>query len=159
MGNIPVTFTEVNEKYLYNRLDCKSIYDPFMPYQPTRDHYCVYLASRAFNFTSFNQFQLDPNYTHTLYTHCGGVKEGKTVIRYYKENIRGSPRKAFTIEFFLPVTIVIIPDVLVTNITKLYQSCLVVMTCQTMLAGMKLSMSGTQNSHEVVHNNCLRDMS
>ncbi len=53
-----------------------------------------------------------------------------------------------TIEFYLPVTIVIIPDVLVTNlITKLYQSCLLVMTCQTMLAGMKFSINGTQNSH------------
>ncbi len=46
------------------------------------------------------------------------------------------------IEFFLPVTIVIIPDVMVTNaITKLYQSCLVVMASQTMLAGMKFSIT------------------
>ncbi len=53
-----------------------------------------------------------------------------------------------TIEFFLPVTIVIIPDVLVTNlITKLYKSCLIVMTFQTMLAGMNFSITGTQNSH------------
>ncbi len=41
------------------------------------------------------------------------------------------------IKFFLLVTIVIIPDVLLTNlITKPYQSCLVVIT-------------GTQNSHVV----------
>ncbi len=54
----------------------------------------------------------------------------------------------FPIEFFLPVTIVIIPDVLVTNrITKLYQSCLVVMASQTMLARMKFSITGTPNSH------------
>ena len=54
------------------------------------------------------------------------------------------------IEFFLLVTIVIIPDVLVTNlITKLYLSCLVVMACQTMLAGMKFFITGTQNSHGV----------
>ncbi len=53
-----------------------------------------------------------------------------------------------TIEFYLPVTIVIIPDVLVTNlITKLSKPCLVVMTFQTMLAGMKVSINGTQNSH------------
>ncbi len=32
-------------------------------------------------------------------------------------------------------------------ITKLYLSCLDVMACQTMLAGMKVSISGTQNSH------------
>ncbi len=51
------------------------------------------------------------------------------------------------IEFFLPGTIVIIP-VLVTNlITKLYQSCLVAMASQTMLAGMKFSTTGTPNSH------------
>ncbi len=40
-----------------------------------------------------------------------------------------------TIEFYLPVIIVIIPDMLVTNlITKLSKPCLVVMICQTMLA-------------------------
>ena len=54
------------------------------------------------------------------------------------------------IEFYLPITIVVIPDVLVTNlITKLSKSCLVVMTCQTMLAGMKVSVTGTQNSHDI----------
>ncbi len=53
------------------------------------------------------------------------------------------------IEFYLPVTIVIIPDVLVTNlITKLSKPCLVVMINQTMLAGMKVSITGTQNSHD-----------
>ncbi len=47
-----------------------------------------------------------------------------------------------------PVTIVIIPDVLVTNlITKLYKACLVAMASQTMLAGMKFSITGTPNSH------------
>ncbi len=47
----------------------------------------------------------------------------------------------------LPVTIVIVPDVLATNlIKKLYQSCLFVMACLTMLAGMKFSITGTQNS-------------
>ncbi len=52
------------------------------------------------------------------------------------------------IEFYLPVTIVIIPDMLVTNlITKLYQSCLDAMASQTMLAGMKFFINGTQNSH------------
>ncbi len=62
----------------------------------------------------------------------------------------GLARPAHSIEFYLPVTIVIIPDVLVTNlITKLSKSCLVVMTCQTMLAGMKVSITGTQNSHAV----------
>ncbi len=51
-------------------------------------------------------------------------------------------------EWFI-VTIVIIPDVLVTNlITKLYKSCLVAMASQTMLAGMKFSITGTPNSHE-----------
>ena len=50
-----------------------------------------------------------------------------------------------TIEFYLPVTIVIIPDVLVANlITKLSKPCLLVMTCQTMLTGMKVSITGTQ---------------
>ena len=60
-----------------------------------------------------------------------------------------SVKKYWTaIEFCLPVTIVIIPEVLVTNlITKLYQSCLVAMTSQTMLAGMKFSITGTPNSH------------
>ena len=53
-----------------------------------------------------------------------------------------------TIEFCLPVTIVIIPDMLVTIlITKLSIPCLDVMTCQTRLAGMKVSITGTQNSH------------
>ncbi len=52
------------------------------------------------------------------------------------------------IDQLIPVTIVIIPDVLVINlITKLYQSCLVVMASQTMLAGMKFSITGTPNSH------------
>ncbi len=50
--------------------------------------------------------------------------------------------------FYLNVTIVIIPDVFVTNlITKLSKPCLVVMACQTMLAGMKFSITGTPNSH------------
>ncbi len=50
------------------------------------------------------------------------------------------------IEF--PVTIVIILAVLVTNlITKLCKLCLVVMACWTMLAGMKVSITGKQNSH------------
>ena len=54
----------------------------------------------------------------------------------------------FSIEFLLPVTIVIIPDVLVTNlITKLYQSCLVAMASQTMQAGMTFSITGTPNPH------------
>ena len=45
-----------------------------------------------------------------------------------------------SIKFFLPLTIIIISDVLVTNlITKLYKSCLVAMSFQTMLAGMKFS--------------------
>ncbi len=58
-----------------------------------------------------------------------------------------------TIEFFLPVTIAIIPDVLVTNlITKLYQSCLVAMASQTMVAGMKFSTTGTPNSHVTLSN-------
>ena len=53
------------------------------------------------------------------------------------------------IEFYLPVTIVIIPDVLVTNpITMLYKSCLLAMASQTMLAGMEFSITGTPNSHE-----------
>ncbi len=52
------------------------------------------------------------------------------------------------IKFYLPVTIVIIPDMLVTNIiTNLPKSCLVVMTYQTMLAGMKVPITGTQKSH------------
>ncbi len=43
-----------------------------------------------------------------------------------------------------------IPDVLVTNIiTKLYESCLVVMASQTILTGMKFTITGTHNSHEV----------
>ncbi len=53
------------------------------------------------------------------------------------------------IKFFLPVIIVIIPNVLVTNlITELYEPRLVVNASQTMLAGMKFSMTGTPNSHE-----------
>ncbi len=53
------------------------------------------------------------------------------------------------IEFYFPVTIAIIPDMLVTNlITKLSKSCLVVMACQTILAGMKVFINGTQNSHD-----------
>ncbi len=59
------------------------------------------------------------------------------------------------VKFPLPVTIAIIPDVLVTNlITKLYQSCLVVMTSQTMQAGMKFSITGTQNSHVPISDPC-----
>ncbi len=54
------------------------------------------------------------------------------------------PQCRVSIEFFLPVTIVIIPDVLV---TKLYKPCLVAMASQTMLAGMKFSITGTPNSH------------
>ncbi len=55
-----------------------------------------------------------------------------------------------TIEFFLAVTIVIIPDVLVTNlITKLSQSCLVTMASQIMLAGMKFSITGTPDSNVI----------
>ncbi len=52
------------------------------------------------------------------------------------------------IEFYLPVTIGIITDVLVTNIiTNLCKTCLAVMVSVTMLAGMKVSITGTQNSH------------
>ena len=48
------------------------------------------------------------------------------------------------IKFFLPVIIVIIPNVLVTNlITELYEPRLVVNASQTMLAGMKFSITGT----------------
>ncbi len=51
------------------------------------------------------------------------------------------------IKFFLPVTIAVIPDVLVTNlITQIYLTCLVVMTCQTTFAGVKSSITDTQNS-------------
>ena len=53
------------------------------------------------------------------------------------------------IEFYIPITIVIIPDVLVANlITKLSKPCLIVMTCHTILAGMKVTITGTQNSHD-----------
>ena len=39
---------------------------------------------------------------------------------------------------------------LVTDLnTKLCKACLDVMGCQTMLAGMKVSITGTENSHEV----------
>ncbi len=55
-----------------------------------------------------------------------------------------------TIKFFLPVAIVIIPDVLVTNlITKLYESRLAAIASHTMLAGMKFSITGTPNSHDM----------
>ncbi len=55
-------------------------------------------------------------------------------------------KKGGSIELFLLVTIVIIPDVLVTNlITKLYSSCLVAMASHTMLAGMQFSITGTPN--------------
>ncbi len=48
--------------------------------------------------------------------------------------------------------IVIIPDVLVTNlITKICKPCLVVMACQTMLDGMKVFITGEQNSHVKRH--------
>ncbi len=57
--------------------------------------------------------------------------------------------ESVSIEFELLVTIVIIPDVLVTHlIAKLYKSCLIAMASQTMLAGMKFSINGTPNSHE-----------
>ena len=71
-----------------------------------------------------------------------------TLLKHHSKHCK-SPAK---IEFYLPVTIVIIPDVLVTNlITKLYKSCLVVMASQTMLAGMKYSITGTPNSHNWVN--------
>ncbi len=54
----------------------------------------------------------------------------------------------YTTEFYFPETIDIIPDVLVSiRITKLSIPCLDVMACQTMPAGMKVSITGTQNSH------------
>ena len=57
-------------------------------------------------------------------------------------------KAALTIEFFFPVTIVIIPDVFVTNlITKCCEACLIVMAFQTMLAGMMFHISERQNSH------------
>ncbi len=60
----------------------------------------------------------------------------------------GSLSLRVMIKFLLHVSIVIIPDVLMTNpITKLYQSCLVAMESQTILAGMMFSITGTQNSH------------
>ncbi len=59
-------------------------------------------------------------------------------------NVSGSVTDIKSVKFFLFVTIVIISDVQLTN---LYYSCLVVMPYQTMPGGMKLSITGIQNSH------------
>ncbi len=56
-----------------------------------------------------------------------------------------------TVELFFPVTIVVIPDKMVTNlITNLYWLCLVAMLFHITLPGMKFSISGTQNYRVVV---------
>ncbi len=87
---------------------------------------------------------------HWSCTFCSCTKLNSIVINLFLWWGNQTPLSKYggAIEFYLPVTVVIIPDVLVTNlITKLYQSCLVAMACKTILAGMKFSITGTQNSH------------
>ena len=75
-------------------------------------------------------------------------KKGNGHLCIYNFYFPTSWHHSLTIEFYLPVTFVVIPDMLVINLTtKPSEPCLVVMTWQTMVAEMKVSITGTQNSH------------